>query len=145
MKGRGLANSALPVGGTIIAEPVGTTMRRGSETVTVTILDGAALSDAYDMSSYAGGTLHMPAAWTAAAIGFQVSSTVGGTYQEMLAGDGTLLQIENDATVAIAGSSYALPAEMFGAFFVKLWSQNGAGVGVNQVGADRVFSLDLKA
>ena len=54
------------------------------------------------------------------------------------------MQIESDATPAIASESYPLPAEIFAAQWVKLWSQNGAGVGVNQ-GADRVFLLDLKA
>ena len=143
-KGRGLTSSALPAGGVVLVQPVGTTMYRGSTILTATIANGAALSAAFDMSSYAGGMLHMPAGWTAACVGFQISPTVGGTYQPLYEGDGTLAQIENDDTVAIAGLSYALPAEMFGVQWVKLWSENGAGVGVNQ-GGDRVFNIDLKA
>jgi hypothetical protein len=41
-------------------------INRTTKYKSMTIANGAALSDAFDMRDYAGGNLYMPAAWTAA-------------------------------------------------------------------------------
>jgi len=113
---------------------------RERNTVTVTIVNGKALSNAFDFSYLTMGVLHMPSAWTAASIGFKVSSESGGTFQPLYDQDGGLVQISSPA----AGKAYALPAELAGAMYVKLWSQNGSGTDTNQ-GAERSIVLDLKS
>lgn len=106
----------------------------------MTIANGAALSDAFDMRDYAGGTLYMPAAWTAASIGFQIATETGGTYYPLYDEDGTLVQISSPAV----DNAYSLPKELFSARFVKLWSQDGAASGTNQ-GAARTIVIELKS
>ncbi len=105
-----------------------------------TIASGAALSDAFDLRDYTMGLIHMPSAWTSASIGFHVCSTLAGTFLPLYDKNGSLVQIASPA----ASSAYALPAEVAGAHFVKLWSQNGSGTNTNQ-GAARTIVVDLKA
>lgn len=114
-------------------------MWRKSASVTVTIANGAALSDEVDFREMAGGVLHMPAVWTTAYIGFQVSPTSGGTFQPLYDDEtGALVQLNPSASC-----SYSLPAKLYGARYVKLWSQNGSGTGANQGGA-RSIVVDFK-
>lgn len=115
-------------------------LERRCDTKTATILNGAALSEALDVRVYAGGTISFPAGWTAATLGFKHCSSVGGTYQPLLKKDG-VTRVEMTVTT---GSDAALPDEIFGCSFIKLWSENGSGVDTNQATADRVFSLSLK-
>jgi hypothetical protein len=110
---------------------------RNTSHVTLTIASGAALSEAVDMREYAGGVLRLPAAWTAASLAFQHSDTANGTFQPLYKSDNSLVEM----TVA-ASRDYALPDQLFGCAFVKLWSET-AGSNVNQ-GADRAFALHLK-
>lgn len=109
-------------------------------TETLTIANGAAVSGAFNMERYSMGLLHMPAAWTAASIGFQVSSTLAGTYVPLYDKNNTLVQISGSTT----SRGYALPAEVAACRYVKLWSQDGAASGTNQ-GAARTLLLDLKS
>ena len=115
-----------------------TNIARQSATTTATIANGAAVSGAIDLRGYAGGLIRMPAAWTAAHVGFQVSDATAGTYVPLYDRDGALVTIN----VAVS-RAYPLPAEAFGARYVKLWSQNGAGADANQ-GAARDIGVDLK-
>lgn len=112
-------------------------IERRNSAPTATILNGAALSGPIEMSQYAGGTLQMPAAWTAASIAFQTSETLSGTYQPLYTTANALVEV-----TAAAGRNYPLPDQLFGCKFVKLWSES-AGVGVNQ-GADRAIVMTLK-
>ena len=64
---------------------------------TQTIASGANLSDAFDMRKYTMGQVIMPAAWTAASIGFKVCSTLGGTYAILYDSNGNLVQISSPA------------------------------------------------
>ena len=107
---------------------------------TATILNGANLSQEVDFREYSMMVIHMPAAWTAAFIGFTVSTTTGGTFLPLYDEDGNLVQT---ATAAVS-TAIAAPPELAGCRFVKLWSQDGAGANVAQ-GGDRVMLLDLKA
>ena len=117
-----------------------TIINRTTKTQSLTIANGAAVSDAFDMRDYAGGNLYMPAAWTAASIGFQIAIDDGGTFYP--------LYDDTAAIVEIAGpcvdTAYTLPNELFSALFVKLWSQDGAGNGTNQ-GAARTIIIELKS
>lgn len=122
------------------AELVAAALERQDSTVTATIALGAAVSDAIDMQAYAMGTVHMPAAWDAASIGFKVSTTLAGTYLPLYDESGALVQIASPAV----DKAYTLPARVAACRFVKLWSQNGSGMDVNQTAA-RSLPLDLKA
>jgi len=113
---------------------------RNHHELSLTIANGAAVSEAADLRKFSMGVVQMPAGWTAASIGFQVSNTLSGTYQPLYDKNGNLVQISSPAV----SQAYALPAEVAGCHFVKLWSQDGAGSGTNQ-GADRALTLTLKS
>jgi len=115
-------------------------MYRNEGVATGTIANGANLSDEIDVSQYAMLVVHMPAAWTAASIGFKVASASGGTFLPLYDDNGTLVQIDSPT----ASKAYSAPAEVAGARYVKLWSQDGSGSNANQGGA-RVITVDLKA
>ena len=104
----------------------------------VTILNGEALSDGVVFGKYSRGVIHMPAAWTAADIGFHVSSEVDGTYQPLYDGANPVVISGPDADLV-----FPLPAALAPALFFKLWS-NTAGADENQA-ADRVITVELKA
>lgn len=112
---------------------------RRSHAVTLTIANGAALSGAFSNKDFAAGVVHVPAAITAAGLGFYVCSTVGGTYLPLYDHDGALVEI----AAMTASRAFELPPEIFAARYIKLWSQT-SGSGVNQ-GADRTFIVDLKS
>ena len=106
----------------------------------LTIANGAAVSDAVNMTDYAGGQILMPAAWTAASIGFQIASSEGSTYYPFYASDATIVEIASPA----ASKAYQIPIEVFGCHWIKLWSQDGAGSDTNQ-GAARTVTIQLKS
>jgi hypothetical protein len=110
-------------------------------TATLTMADNAAITDAVNMSAYAGGTVHVPTGWVAANVGFSRATTVGGTYTRMRDQTGTLLQI----TGIVADQVYPLPTELFGCGFVKLLSQNASGNDVSQTGGPLSLVVELKS
>src|SRR5512146_2570891 len=82
------------------------------------------LTSAIDVGWADKGFVEMPDAWTAANLGFQVCNTKGGTFQILRTGsDANPVQITNITTGAI--HSHAIPAAVFSARYVKLWSKNG--------------------
>jgi hypothetical protein len=107
-------------------------------TITAAIANGAALSDAFRFSRFSSLIIRMPAAWTAASLGFHVSNSQGGTYVPLYDEDGSLVEITSPAV----DKAYTAPAALAGAHWVKLWSETG-GSGVNQAAA-RTLGLDLK-
>ena len=111
---------------------------RSSSVVTVTILNGAALSQAISMADYALGSIILPAAWTAASISFKVCDSNGGTFVPLKVAAGTICEI----TVAASGA-YPLPAELLSCAYFKVWSET-SGSDVTQ-GADRILTLMLKS
>lgn len=112
---------------------------RASYTFPVTIPNGTALSNIIDFREYAYAIVHMPAVWTAADIGFQVSSELDGTFLPLYDDAGALVEISSPAV----DQAHAVPVEVLAARFVKLWSQN-AGVDANQ-GAARSLIIDMKS
>ena len=103
----------------------------------LTIASGAAESDAVRAHGFTFFYVHMPAAWTAASLGFEVSHD-GVTYAPLYDADGNLVEI----TPAV-DKAYVLPAEVAAAHYLKLWSQT-SGSGVNQAAA-REIELVMKA
>lgn len=103
---------------------------------TVTILNGAALSNAVNLTLVGGPLVgvQMPAAWTAANLTFQVSHD-GTTYQDFYTSAGAEIVL----TAAAARFIAIDPANYFGVRFVRLRSGT-AGVPVNQ-DADRLLPL----
>jgi len=114
-------------------------MARDNQVLTVTIANGAALSDAFDMRRFSFLTVHMPAAWTAASMGFYVSSSQGGTFLPLYDDEGNVVEITSPAV----DKAYTAPATVGGAHWVKLWSET-SGSGVNQ-GAERSLIVNLKS
>ena len=112
---------------------------RKSASETATIALNGNLSTEIDFTNYSQMVIHMPADWTAAYIGFKVAPTSGGTYQPLFDSDGSRVQFNPTAS-----QSYVVQAEISGALFVKLWSQNGSGSNTAQL-AERSIKVDLKA
>jgi hypothetical protein len=100
----------------------------------VTIANGAALSEAIDLGEFVGdaGLVGVPSVWTSAALGFQICDTVDGTYSPLRDEAGSVVQVSGIQTAAAAW--YKLPDALRGARFVKLWSQN-SGANANQAAA----------
>lgn len=91
-----------------------------------------ALSNVINMSDYSGGSILIPAAWTAAAIAFKVCDSAGGTFAPLYNQVGVLVEISGIQTAAVA--AYPLPDELFGCLYFKLWSET-AGSDTNQTTA----------
>lgn len=117
-----------------------TMLHRTARTLTLTIAESAALSGEFEMNGEAGGMVYMPATWTAASIGFQVAHVSGGTYYPLYDHDGTIVEIAGPTV----DNAYEIPPEVYGARFVKLWSQDGAASGTNQDAA-RTLVITLKS
>jgi len=108
----------------------------------VTIANGAAESEAFDISNFVGdaGLVQIPSAWTSAALGFKISGALSGTFSPLRDETGSVVQISGIITNAVAW--YKLPDALRGALFVKLWSQT-SGSNTNQ-GGNRSISISLK-
>jgi hypothetical protein len=110
----------------------------GLDHLTVTILSGASLSDIIAAGARVPIGIVMPAAWTAAALTFQVSADGGTTWNNLYDSDGT------EVTVIAAAAHYiALDANTFvGINHLKVRSGT-SGSPVTQ-GADRALILVTK-
>jgi hypothetical protein len=107
-----------------------------NQSLSVVIPNGAAVSAPLSMETFSKGLFHMPSAWTAASMGFQVSQTVGGTYQALSDDSGVI------ALTVAADGSYLIPTNIMAARYIKFWSHT-AGSDTNQ-GAERTIGVDLK-
>lgn len=111
----------------------------------VTILQNAALSDAFDMRGREGGMVEVPDGWTDANIGFKVCGTLGGTY--VVAKDKTGVPIQISGVNTTTGAAYAIPVELYAAHYVKVWSKHKTAAtetDVNQTGSAKTLKLMLK-
>ena len=93
-----------------------------------------------DFRGVAGGVLVMPSAWTAASIGFKVAESEDGAPVPLYDSYGNLVQVSSPA----ADGAYELPAAVYGAHYVWLWSQDGSGTNVAQA-ADRDVVVMVKS
>lgn len=116
-----------------------TAITRQQATVIVAIALNGNLSGEFDMRPYAMGLVHMPAAWTAASIGFKVASESGGTFLPLYDKNGSLVQVSSPAV----DTAVAFPAEVAACKWVKLWSQDGSASNTAQAAA-RSLTVDLK-
>jgi len=143
----GLTDSAAaPTGGVEVAQDTHGDLNaniRDNTTTTVTIANGAALSEEIDITIYSMVMVHMPGAWTAARLAIQAAPTSGGTFQPVYDELGNLIRCNGAANVAVS-TSYIVPPSVAGCRFIKLWSEDGAGGNTNQ-GGDRVITVDLKS
>lgn len=114
-----------------------TNIRRSTAVGLSTIASSAALGSAVKIEGHQSGIVIMPAAWTAASMGFKVCDTENGTYVIVRAIDGTPLQIAG--IVTDAANAYKIPDDVFnGAVWVKPWSKHataGTITDVNQAAA----------
>lgn len=115
---------------------------RGVKSLTVTIAANAAESAAFNMAKYAAGLVILPAAWTAADLGFKICGSSDGTFapvKDRSNAYGTEVSIDGP----VAATAYPLPDWIFAAEWVKLWSHDGSGGDTNQDAA-RTLTLFLK-
>jgi hypothetical protein len=113
-------------------------MARVKTTGTVTIANGQSLSGAINLGAHILCAIVIPAAWTAAALSFQVSDDLGLTWQDMYDSTGTEVTIPLAA--AVAGQRISINTALFaGADFLKIRSGTG-GAPVAQ-GAARTITL----
>lgn len=106
--------------------------------VPVTIANGASVSAFVDLEAQTLVGIHMPAAWTAAGLTFQVSED-GVTYDDLYDAAGS----EKTVSVAASRYIYTIPSDWVGIRFIKVRSGT-AGTPVNQ-GAARTIQLVTKA
>lgn len=117
---------------------------RGTSVHALTIADGAATSAVVDFSLHAGGYVDIATSWTAANMGFYVCDTADGTFVILRDEAGNPVQISNILTTG--ARAYALPSQVFGCKFVKLWSKSSTSAtetDTNQTG-DATIRLVLK-
>jgi len=114
--------------------------RRDFHTTTVTIPINTALSNAFDFKAFSMLIVGMPAAWTAARVGFKVAPTSTGTFLPLTHEDGTIVEI-----VPTVDRAHVAPVELAScAGWVRLWSQNGSFSDTNQ-DAERTLIVYMKA
>ena len=108
-----------------------------AQIITVTIANGASLSDAADMKGHSLVALEMPAAWTAADITFEASPD-GVTYNDVHIEAGT------ERTLTVAVDRFVLMDQTLwkGVRFLKVRSGTSS-VPVNQL-AERSIRLYVK-
>ena len=114
-------------------------LSRNWGTVNVTIEGTAALSEAIDMRFFSGGLVVIPSTWTDAELGFKASDSEDGTFYPVYDENGVQLTIDNIATAT--ARAYTLPAELYGANYIKLWSTDGSGGDTNQDDARSIIVI----
>lgn len=91
--------------------------------MTLTIANGATVSDAFPSNDHAAFGLQMPAAFTGSALTFQVSADNGTTFQALYDATGS-----TQVSMAVAASrSYDLPAELASWTHFKIVSGSAEG------------------
>lgn len=103
---------------------------------TVTIASGSALSNEIDLGGTTLCGLILPSAWTTAGIGIKAASQAGGTFVPVYNDAGTFVSITAAASTCILLNA----ADFASVQHIKLWSQNGSSVDVNQA-ADRIITI----
>ena len=114
-------------------------IERSYESKFVPIVAGASESQAIDFRNHVMLQVHVPAAWTAADIGFKVSTTVDGTYVPLYNEAGDLLEM----ILISPSTALVAPPRVAGGYFIKLWSQS-AEVNVPQA-AERLMEVVMKS
>lgn len=116
-----------------------TKVRRARHELTVSVVKDTCESAVFSMHDYADGHLHMPAAWTAAAVGFKACDEEAGTYVPVYNHSGQLVKCASIGPSMIV----TMPPKVTSLGFVRLWSIDGSEADVNQ-GADRTLKVAVK-
>ena len=110
-----------------------------NKTETVTIIINTAISSAANKTGFTRGYVVVPAAWTAAAMGFKVSDD-NSTFTILRTSEGVPVQIN---TILTNGSrAYDIPDEVMAAKFVQLWSKHATAAtetDINQTAARTLY------
>jgi len=118
-------------------------IERMVEHKSLTMADDGSLTEAFSMRNLAGGMIYMPAAWVAANIGFKVCDTETGTFNILCDQYGAPVEISGVSTTV--AQWYAMPNEIFAAWWVKVWSKNTASTAdVGQSGGPLTIKVMLK-
>jgi len=126
--GRGVPASVNNAGEQLVVGP--------DNTITVIIANGVALTDVIDLKQNIITAIQIPAAWTAANLTFQASSTRTGTFADVFDAAG------NELTAVAAASRVIVDLlELSPIRFLKIRSGT-TGTPVNQ-GAERTLNLIL--
>ena len=110
----------------------------------LTIAESAAVTQAFWMGDHIGGHVIVPAAWTAANIGFKICDSETGTFVIAKTEAGVPIQIS--AVLTSQSDSFKIPNELFPVSWVKLWSKSTTAAtetDVNQAAA-RSLTVILK-
>jgi len=107
----------------------------------VTIASGAAITAVINTADAAGGAVLIPSAWTAANLGFQMPPDSGttGTFVALKDEAGNPVQISSITTDA--SFWYAIPAEVFPAATIKLWSKSTTAATVTDTNQNAARSI----
>jgi hypothetical protein len=107
-------------------------------------LSGEAQSQALSAEEMAGAHVHVPAAWTAANLGFMVSPTKDGTY--VVLNDELGVPVQIAGIITNAANAYVVPDGMYPAGYFKLWSKSAVAATRTDVDqeADRSLTIVLK-
>jgi len=116
-------------------------IRRIYGSKTLVIPAGSSLTtDFIDMRRVAGGIVGLSASWTAANIGFMVSSgSVAADAQLLYDSDAAIVEISSPSL----STAFELPANIYGAHYVWLLSQS-SGTAVDQV-ASASLTVQIKS
>ena len=113
----------------------------------VTIAINTAITGVIDVLGYADGAVLIPSAWTDANLGFQMPPDTGttGTFLALKDESGNPVQISGITTNAAFW--YAIPARVFPAATIKLWSKSTTAATVTDTnqGAARSILVVLKS
>lgn len=109
---------------------------------TITIANGACLSDAIDFAHYKRMLIIMPSGWTAADIAFKVSDSKDGTYNQLKkASDASLIKLDGVAADDVLGLTGDAMEAIEAAPWVKLHSIDSGDETDENQGADRIFTI----
>ena len=104
--------------------------RKYNPSTTVTIANGASLSDAAQIAEFINASVILPSGWTTQAITFQGSQD-NTTFANVYDKDGVEVTIPG----AVASASYEIPAAVMNHKFIKIRSGTAASP-QNQAGGD---------
>ena len=119
-----------------------TNVRRSTAVGLSTILINAATGSAVKIEGHQTGMVIMPAAWTAASLGFKVCDTEDGTYLILRTDAGVPIQITG--IVTDAANAYKLPADLFnGPIWVRPWSKHATAGTITDINQDAARTIKL--
>jgi len=122
-----------------------TRQRREFKHLLATIVINTCESAPIDLREFHTMQVHIPAGWTAAALGIKVSPVEDTVFKPMYVRPCRLTTpiIRPEICSVSANTAYQFPLEIGGSGFIRLWSNDGAGVDENQT-AERVIGVSLK-